>query len=363
MPDDKKFMARALQLARRGAGRTHPNPMVGAVVVKKGRVLGEGWHHGTGEPHAEVVALGNAGLAAKGGTLYVNLEPCDHHGRTPPCTEAVIKAQIASVVVAGEDPHPLVSGKGLKHLIKAGVKVKAGIMREQAEELNRAYLHYARQNVPYVTLKMASTLDGRIADISGHSKWITGNAARLAVHRLRAEADAVLVGVGTVLADNPRLSVRGVRSRKQPLRVILDPALRIPLDSQLVEEAEDGRTLVVVERSVSVPERRPFEEKGVRFLALQGVSGLFQWPDLAAALVELGVLHLQVEGGAKTATWFLTQSAVKRVELFMAMKLLGNKGIPSVMDLGITGLEDATVFEFRRCRSIGCDVHIVADVK
>lgn len=356
-------MARALQLAKRGIGRTHPNPMVGAVVVKKGRVLGEGWHQGPGKPHAEVLALKDAGPSAGGGTLYINLEPCDHYGRTPPCTEAILEAQIARVVVACEDPHHLVKGRGLKRLEKAGIDVKTGIMRDKAEELNRAFLHFARENVPYVTLKWASTLDGRIADASGQSRWITGVAARHVVHRLRAQVDAVLVGVGTVLADDPRLNVRGVRSRRQPLRVILDPGLQTPLDSRLVQEAMDGKTLIVVEESKTKKDRHPFEQKGVNFLALRGSSGFFRWPDLAGALVEQGVLHLLVEGGARTATWFLVQSSVRRVELFLAMKLLGDRGMPSVMDLGITGLEDAHNFEFRRCRSIGCDVHIVADAR
>jgi diaminohydroxyphosphoribosylaminopyrimidine deaminase/5-amino-6-(5-phosphoribosylamino)uracil reductase len=335
--------------------------MVGAVVVREGRIVGEGWHKGAGELHAEASALRKAGSAAEGGTLYVNLEPCDHHGRTPPCTEAVIKARIARVVAACEDPHPLVSGRGFARLRKAGVEVVSGILKERAKELNRAFFHYADRNVPYVTLKMASTLDGRIADSSGRSKWITGDQARLAVHRLRAQADAVLVGVGTVLADNPRLDVRGIIGGRDPLRVVLDPFLKTPVDSRLVTNAKDGKTLIVVDGNAKPVDRDPFEQMGVRFLTLPGKEGVFQWPDLAGSMVDLDVLHILVEGGARTATWFLAQSAVSRMELFMAAKFLGEKGLSSILDLGIMALEDAVVFEFRWCRRIGGDVHIVAD--
>ena len=361
--DEKRFMTRALGLARRGVGLTHPNPMVGAVVVREGRIYGEGWHRGPGEPHAEAVALEMAGEAARGSTLYVTLEPCDHHGRTPPCTEAILKAGVVRVEIACEDPHPLVRGKGLRRLRDAGIEVKTGLGRTQAEEINRAFLHFARENVPYVTLKLATTLDGRTADASGNSRWITGERARLAVHRLRSQVDAVLVGAGTVLADDPLLNVRGIRGGGQPLRVVLDPELRISPASRIVGEASDGRTIVFVRRGIAVSKKRFFEERGVRFFTLPVRSGMFGWNDMAACLVDLGVLHLLVEGGAQTATWFLARSAVRRVELFLAMKLLGDTGLPSVMDLHVAGLGNAVSFDLRGCRVVGEDVRITADAR
>jgi len=356
-------MTRALRLAKRAAGRTHPNPIVGAVVVGKGQILGEGWHREPGEPHAEVVALEMAGETARGGTLYVNLEPCDHHGRTPPCTEAILGAGIARVVIACEDPHPLVRGKGIKRLVNSGIEVSTGVGRKEAEELNRAFLYFARENLPYVTLKVATTLDGRTADASGNSRWITGEKARLAVHRLRSLADAVLVGAGTILADDPMLNVRGIKGGNQPLRIVLDPEVKIPIDSQIVQEASDGRTIVVIRRGVALAKRKLLEERGVRFLILPVRSGMFGWAEMAASLVDLGVLHLLVEGGSRTATWFLVQSAVRRVELFMAMKLLGNTGLPSVMDMGINNLGEAAAFDLRGCRIVGEDLHITADAR
>jgi diaminohydroxyphosphoribosylaminopyrimidine deaminase/5-amino-6-(5-phosphoribosylamino)uracil reductase len=361
--DDSRFMVRALKLAEKGMGRTHPNPMVGAVVVKEGHIVGEGWHKGPGELHAEALALRNAGPEAEGGTLYVNLEPCDHHGRTPPCTENIIKARISRVIAACGDPHPLVNGKGFNRLMENGIDVISGVMRERAEELNRAFLHAAVRNGPYVTLKMASTLDGRIADSLGQSKWITGTDARLVVHKLRAQVDAILVGIGTVLADDPRLDVRDVRGSRNPFRVILDPSFQIPIDSQLVRNAADGKTLIVVDKDVDSGYREPFERMGVCFLALPAVSGMFRWHDLAGSMIDRDILHILVEGGARTATWFLAQSAVRRLELFVAPEFMGERGLSSVLDLSIKSLDDAVKFEFRQCRRIGKDVHIIADAR
>jgi len=267
------------------------------------------------------------------------------------------------VEIACKDPHPLVNGKGLKRLGNSGIEVRTGLGRKQAEEINRAFLHFARESVPYVTLKLATTLDGRTADVSGNSRWITGERARHAVHRLRSQVDAVLVGSGTVLADDPLLNVRGIRGGGQPLRMVLDPELSISPGSRIVGEASDGRTIVFVGRGVAVSKKRPFEERGVRFLTLPVRSGMFRWNDMAASLVDLGVLHLLVEGGAQTATWFLARSAVRRVEIFMAMKLLGNTALASVMDLGVAGLGDAVSFDLRGCRIVGEDVRITADAR
>ena len=251
-------MFRALALASRGSGTTHPNPMVGAVIVQGGKVVGEGWHCRPGEPHAEILAIEKAAGHTGGSTLYVNLEPCAHHGRTGPCADAVIEAGIRRVVVSTEDPHPLVAGKGIHRLREAGVETVVGEGQGKALELNRAFFHYVRTDTPYVTLKLASTLDGRIAASDGSSKWITGEKARASVHQMRSGSDAVLVGVGTVIADDPQLTARRVTrstgrkaARKvQPRRIVLDPGLRTPTASRLVREAGDGRTVLFVSHNM-----------------------------------------------------------------------------------------------------------------
>lgn len=363
LEDIRRFMKRSLVLAARGAGTTHPNPMVGAVVVKGSKAVGEGWHQRPGEPHAETIALKEAGNLARGGTLLVNLEPCDHTGRTPPCTQAIIKAGITRVYAACPDPHSLVDGKGFDTLRRAGIEVHVGILRREAEELNRAFFHFSRKGIPYVTLKLATTLDGRIAGPDGDSKWITGEKARKAVHRLRAQADAVMVGVGTVIADDPMLTVRGVRRKNQPYRVVVDPSLRTPADSLIVKENGDGMTLLVTGDVVPGDRCKVFEEKGVRLLRLPLSEGVLPWNALAGVMAEMGILHVLVEGGGKTAAWMLRERAVNRVELFMASKILGASGVPAIGDMGAVSLGEAVLLSFLQVRRTGEDVRITADIK
>ncbi|MCK5352072.1 bifunctional diaminohydroxyphosphoribosylaminopyrimidine deaminase/5-amino-6-(5-phosphoribosylamino)uracil reductase RibD, partial [bacterium] len=347
----------------RGAGTTHPNPMVGAVIVTDGRIVGEGWHRKPGESHAEALALQEAGSAARGGALFVNLEPCDHTGRTPPCTKAIIDAGIAQVFAACFDPHSLVNGRGFETLREAGVRVTTGPLGREAEELNRAFFHFSREGTPYVTLKLASTMDGRIAAPDGDSKWITGEKARKAVHRLRAQVDAVMVGVGTVIADDPKLTARDVGRKIQPMRVVLDPILRTPPDSIIVRENLTGSTLLVIGEDVPEDRCQTFQDRGVRLLRLPVEEGLFPWSALAGSLAEMGILHVLAEGGGKTAAWMLKTSAVNRLELFLASRVLGASGIPAVGDMGITSMKEAAHLSFHRIRRIGEDVQITADVK
>jgi len=356
-------MKRALALAARGTGTTHPNPMVGAVVVTDGRIVGEGWHRRQGEPHAEALALREAGPAAYGSSLFVNLEPCDHTGHTSPCTKAIIDAGIAKVFAACRDPHSLVDGRGFKTLREAGIRVNTGILGREAEELNRAFFHFTREGTPYMTLKLASTLDGRIAAPDGDSKWITGEKARKAVQRLRRQVDAVLIGVGTVIADNPRLTVRGSGRKIQPMRVVLDPTLRTPLDSIIVKENPTGTTMLVIGDDVTKDRYQAYADGGVHMLRLPVREGVFSWSILADALTEMGVLHVLVEGGGKTAAWMLKEGAVNRLELFMASKFLGSSGVPVVGDMGVTSLKEATSLLFHRIRRIGEDVQITAEIK
>jgi diaminohydroxyphosphoribosylaminopyrimidine deaminase/5-amino-6-(5-phosphoribosylamino)uracil reductase len=361
-PDDKRFMLRALKLAARGAGTTHPNPMVGAVIVKDRKIIGEGWHQKPGEPHAEILAIRNAGERSRGAHLYVNLEPCGHFGRTPPCVHSIAEAGIIRVVAACSDPNPEVDGKGFEILREAGIKVTVGLLEERAKELNRAFFHFVKSGFPYVTLKLASTLDGRIATHSGESKWITGETSRRSVHRLRAQADAVLVGVGTVLKDDPQLTVRGTGSVNQPERIILDPLLGTPLEARLVRNADDGRTLIVVGKDVSENRMKPFTEKGVRFIKLTIEKGRFSWAQLSSGLVTQGVIHIMVEGGGKTAAWFIKQKCVQRFEIYLAPILLGEEGVPSMGSLDVRSLIEAPSFSISRSRRLGKDIHITADV-
>ena len=358
-----RFMKRTLSLASRGAGTTHPNPMVGALVVSGGRIVGEGWHKKPGESHAEAMALKEAGPAARGGVLYVNLEPCDHTGRTPPCTRTIIDAGISEVFAACQDPHPLVDGKGFDTLRKAGVRVTTGTLSQEAEELNRAFIHFSRTGTPYVTLKLASTLDGCIAAPDGNSKWITGEKARKVVHRLRAQVDAVLVGVGTVIADDPKLTARGVGRKIQPLRIILDPTLRTPPASRILNDNQDGSTFLVIGDSVPESLSETFEDRGVHILRLPLRGGVFDWNTLAGALSGMGVLHVLVEGGGETAARMLKEKAVNRLELFLAPKIFGASGIPLVGDMGATSLNEAAPLSFNRTRRVGEDVQITADIK
>jgi diaminohydroxyphosphoribosylaminopyrimidine deaminase/5-amino-6-(5-phosphoribosylamino)uracil reductase len=337
--------------------------MVGAVVVAGGKVVGEGWHRKPGEPHAEAMALEKAGPAARGGTLFVNLEPCDHTGRTPPCTRAIIDAGIAHVSAACLDPHPLVDGKGFETLRKAGVKVTVGVLGREAEELNRAFIHFSKTGTPYTTIKLASTLDGRIAAPDGDSKWITGKKARRAVHRLRAQVDAVMVGVGTVTADNPMLTARGVGRKIQPWRIVLDPALRTPIDSRILDRDMADSTMLVIGEDITQKRCSLYQEKGVQLLKLPVAEGVVPWKNLAVPLVKMGILHVLVEGGGKTAARLLAGGAVNRLELFLSPRILGASGIPAVGNMGALSLDDASVLSFRRVRRIGEDVQITADLQ
>lgn len=316
-------MRRALRLARRGAGQVAPNPLVGAVVVRDGRVVGEGWHARFGEAHAEVRALAQAGAAARGATLYVTLEPCRHHGKTPPCTEAILRSGVARVVYATPDPHVAAAGGGAQ-LSASGVSVTAGVFAREAEELNAPFLFAARGATrPWVTAKLALSLDGALVDASRGRAWLTGPRARRAVHRLRAEADAVAVGIGTVLADDPRLTVRGVaRPRVAPLRVVFDRGARLPLDSALVRSVREA-PLVVVTDGRHAGAEAALQARGAEVIVA---------PELGAALGTLrarGVRHLLVEGGAGIASALLEAGLIDRLIIFRAPVILGAGALPA----------------------------------
>ena len=332
--DDRDYMARALALAEGGRGWTSPNPMVGAVLVKGGHIIGQGYHRRCGALHAEREALAACTQSPKGATLYVTLEPCCHYGRQPPCTQAILDAGIARVVVGSDDPNPLVRGKGVQQLRAAGVTVETGVLKEACNALNRIFFHYIRTRRPYVTLKYAMTLDGKIATRTGASRWITGEEARRRVHSDRHRYAAILVGIGTALADDPLLTCR-MDGGKNPLRVVCDSRLRLPLNSQLVQTARQVPTLVACTQPD--PERRTaLEEAGCRVLPLPGQDGHV---DLAALLKQLAAEEVDsvlLEGGA-TLNWAaLSQGLVQSVQAYLSPKLFGGVAAPSpVGGLGI----------------------------
>ncbi len=368
---DRRFMRRALTLARRGWARTSPNPMVGAVLVRSGRVLGEGWHHQAGKPHAEVEAFADArrqGNSAKGATLYVTLEPCCTHGRTPPCTEAILAHGVRRVVVAASDPNPLHAGRGFEILRSAGVQVVSGSEALAAEALNEAFNHWIVQRTPWVTLKAAMTLDGKIATASGDSKWITGEAARNAGMRLRCESDAILVGVNTVLADDPSLTVRGswkTRRGGRPLRrVLLDSRARTPLTSQVVTDAHASDTTVVVTDAAPTRRRQALERRVRVIEAPTSKDGGIDLVWLMAQLGKDGVTRLLVEGGGEVNGSFLDQRLAHRVAFFFAPKILGGANSrQGVAGEGARSLAEITRLDEVRWKRLGDDLMLTGRIR
>ncbi len=351
-------MARALELARRGLHTTHPNPRVGCVIVKGGEVVGEGFHERAGGPHAEIVALRHAGAKARGADVYLTLEPCCHTGRTGPCTEALKAAGVARVVAAMEDPNPLVAGKGLAALRAAGIAAEAGVMEEEAAQLNRGFVSRMTRKRPFVTLKLAMSLDGRTAMGSGESRWITGDAARADSHRLRAEAGAVVTSVETVLADDPELTVRLVATARQPDRVVLDTQLRAPLDARLWDAGA---------RRIAVTVRPPADR--IEALRARGVEVVLvstthdSRVDLASALATLGAMELNevlVESGPRLAGALLQARLVDELVLYVAPSLLGSGARGLAQLPGLDRLDQRIRMRFTDATLIGDDLRLTA---
>jgi diaminohydroxyphosphoribosylaminopyrimidine deaminase/5-amino-6-(5-phosphoribosylamino)uracil reductase len=328
--EDQYFMKMALALAEKGRGLTSPNPMVGAVVVQDGRVVGKGWHQRAGEAHAEVNAIDNAGSLSKGATIYVTLEPCNHTGRTPPCTKKIIESGIKRTVFAMKDPNPDVAGGGMDVLQKAGIEVTRGVCEKQAEKLNEVFLKYIRTRQPFVILKIASTLDGRIATRTGDSKWVTGEAARFVVHKIRHETDAIMVGIGTVKADNPSLTARlpGITG-SDPRRIVLDTRLSISLDARLIKIQSDSDTIVVCGKSAPEGKKHALKGKGVKIIEAGEKDGVIDLAAMMPLLGEMGITSLLIEGGSRVIQSALNARIVDKVLLFYAPKILGgDDGFP-----------------------------------
>lgn len=362
MVNHEQFMARALELAEKGRGKTSPNPLVGAVIVSGDRIVGEGYHHKAGTPHAEIHALRDAGEQATGGTMYVTLEPCCHHGRTPPCTEAIIEKGIKKVVVGTIDPNPLVAGKGIKTLEKAGIKVITNVLAKDVQLQNEAFIKYISSGCPFITLKAAISLDGKVATKTGDSKWITGEEARGLVHQMRGVNDAIMVGSGTVLADDPLLTVRLPGQQRQPLRVILDSSLRIPLNSQLVKTALQVSTIVAaVEGRYSQEKRTALEARGVEVWDLPAAGKMV---DLVALMKRLGkreITSLLLEGGPTVNATVLEAGLIDKFVFFQAPLIIGGQDSPDVFGgEGCERLRDCLRLNCTSVQKVGDDLMITA---
>jgi diaminohydroxyphosphoribosylaminopyrimidine deaminase/5-amino-6-(5-phosphoribosylamino)uracil reductase len=360
---DATFMRRALELAERARGLTSPNPMVGAVVVRDGEVVGEGFHERAGAAHAEIVALAQAGGRARAATLYVTLEPCNHTGRTPPCAPAVAAAGVTRVVSALADPNPFVTGGGGQALRAAGIHVETGLLAAEAAAQNRVFVTAMRERRPHVTLKAGMTADGKIADVNGTARWITGEAARAEAHRQRSEVDAIVVGVTTVLRDDPALTVRlGVPWPREPYRVVLDTGARTPASARVVSGATPARALIAVGRDAPTSRIAPLEAAGATVLRSPTRDGRVTVESLLAALFEREVRAVLLEGGGEVHAAFLDAGLVDRVTLYVAPILLGGRAAPGVIGGVGRELKSAVRLGPLTTRTIGSDLLIEADV-
>ncbi|TFJ91931.1 bifunctional diaminohydroxyphosphoribosylaminopyrimidine deaminase/5-amino-6-(5-phosphoribosylamino)uracil reductase RibD [Lentibacillus salicampi] len=350
-------MRQALNLAKSVSGQTSPNPPVGAVVVKDGEILGFGAHLKAGEAHAEVHALQMAGDKARGATIYITLEPCSHHGKTPPCADLIIDKEISRVVIAVMDPNEKVAGRGIKKLQSAGVNVEWGVLQKEAAAVNQAFFHYTRTKTPYVTMKSAVSLDGKTATHMGDSKWITSEAARLDVHHYRHTHDAILLGVNTVVADNPSLTTRLPGGGENPLRIILDSDLRTPLDANVVND-QKADTWIFTGSAITAEQASPYERAGVSVIP-------FDFLDPTAILNYLGsqkVMSLFVEGGATVNGSFLESGKINQLVQYMAPKLIGGKNAPaSIAGSGFMSMTETLAMEIKHVEMIGEDLKIMAE--
>jgi len=344
-------MRAALLLAERGLGRVWPNPAVGCVIVdNEGEVVGRGWTQPGGRPHAETEALQIAGDQARGGTAYVTLEPCSHHGKTPPCADALIAAGIERVVIALKDPYPEVNGKGIQRLMDAKVWADVGLSGDEAAELNVGFLTRVRHSRPMVALKLATSLDGRIATRSGQSKWITSETARTHGHRLRATHDAIMIGSGTALADDPQLNCRlpGLEERS-PVRVVMDRRLRLPVESRLVQSAPNRRTILITRTGHPKASLERYQTHDVEIIEADGIDASL------GALGKLGITRLLAEGGASLAAALIKADLVDRLHWFRAPGIIGGDGLASIGEIGLDDLSRMTRFERIEQRSAGGD--------
>lgn len=353
--NDEQFMKLALKLAAKGRGYASPNPMVGAVIVKKGRIIGQGWHRCCGENHAEVNAIQSATENVAGSTMYVTLEPCCHSGKTPPCTDLIIRKKIKRVVIGTADSNPLVSCKGINRLKATGIEVKADVLQDECRNLNEVFFHFMETGLPFVTVKYAQTLDGRIATSTGQSQWISSPASLKFAHQLRAEHDAILVGIGTVLKDNPTLTVRMVRGRN-PLRIVVDNCLAVTTGFNVMQDLSRTPTLIATTKSASDPAFMALASAGAELVKIRsGKNNHVNLKQLLQLLAARNISSVLIEGGSQIITSALKDNLVNRLVTVIAPKILG-KGIEAVGDLNIRNLKDAKILSVKSVAKKGTDV-------
>ncbi|MBE0414957.1 MAG: bifunctional diaminohydroxyphosphoribosylaminopyrimidine deaminase/5-amino-6-(5-phosphoribosylamino)uracil reductase RibD [Dehalococcoidia bacterium] len=361
--NDEYYMRKALRLARKGLRKTSPNPMVGALIVRNGEIIGQGYHHRYGENHAEINAIQDARGEISGATLYVTLEPCCHYEKkTPPCVDALVKGNIAKAVIGTVDPNPQVNGKGIEILRQRGIETKVGVLVEECCRLNEVYFKYIQTGLPFVTLKFAQTLDGRIASATGNSHWISSESSRRLAHSLRSLHDGILVGVGTVLTDDPQLTVRLVKGRN-PIRIVPDSRLRIPLSSRVLEDQDVAPTIIAATSRADGEKLFSLKGMGIEVLTVdEDEKGEVDLKDLLKRLGKRGISSILVEGGARIITSLLHQGLVDKVVIVIAPKIMG-KGIEAVGELGIRDVGRALKLSFVRAYRRGEDLVIEARVK
>ncbi|WP_434640223.1 bifunctional diaminohydroxyphosphoribosylaminopyrimidine deaminase/5-amino-6-(5-phosphoribosylamino)uracil reductase RibD [Thermoanaerobacterium thermosaccharolyticum] len=358
----EKYMKRALQLAKLGLGHTNPNPLVGAVIVKNGRIIGEGYHEYYGGPHAEINALKSAKEDVKGAQLYVTLEPCCHYGKTPPCVDAIVKSGIKDVFIAMEDPNKLVSGKGIKHLKEAGLNVYTGLLKEEAEKINEIFIKYITTKKPYVILKSAMTIDGKIATYTGDSKWITNEKSREHVHKMRGYVMAIMVGVNTVIKDNPYLTTR-IDGLKNPLRVIVDSRGRIPLDANVVID-KSARTIVATTDMMPDEKVKALKDSGVDVIVFDKLNNEVDLKKLMDMLGERGIDSVIIEGGGTLNYSALKEGIVDKVMFYIAPKIIGgSNSLTPVEGKGIDLIKDAIMIEKLDVKRFDDDILIEGYIK
>lgn len=359
---DEFYMKRALRLALKGEAWVSPNPMVGAVIVKKDRIIGEGYHQKFGGNHAEINAINHATEPIRGATIYINLEPCMHYGKTPPCIESITAAKPARVVIGTPDPNPMVAGKGIEALKRNGIKTKVGVLEESCKELNERFFKFMQTGIPFVTLKFAQSIDGRIATASGHSRWISSEQSLALAHALRSHHDAVLIGSGTVLKDDPELTVRLIKGRN-PLRIVVDSHLHISPDARILKDQDNAKTIVATTIHASRDKRAQLTELGIEVMTVD--TDKDRRVDLMRLLFELGKRNISsvlVEGGAAIITSMLVEQLSDRVVIIIAPKIVG-KGIEAVGNLGTKSIDESPLLHYKKIRRLGNDLIIDGRIK
>lgn len=353
---DKKYMGIAVSLARKGMGRTSPNPAVGAVIVKNGRIIAADYHKKAGAPHAEALVIKKAGKDAAGATLYCTLEACSHYGKTPPCVDAVIKGGIKRAVFAMKDPNPLNDGRGISRLKKAGIRVEYGLLAKEAAAINKPFVKFMKRKMPYVTIKIAESLDGKIADAKGNSKWITSEKSRRFVHKMRAQNDAVMIGINTLLKDDPLLTNRYYRAiRRQPMRVIVDTAIKTPLSSRILKSG-GGMVLIAAGQGASAKRKELLQKKGARIALLPERNGRVKLAALLKYLKGIGIMSVLCEGGGELVSSLIRERLADEAYFFIAPKIIGGRLAPSSCEGPSAGIRNAINLKNIKLEKMGTDI-------